>query len=185
MERGKRVFMKVDISLDLDWIEWDGGFEDTIKKEVVDTIVKRITDKIEKQLLERVTEIVNSQCDTICKEMVNTYLDKPVNITDKWGDNIIVGTTIKSIIQKRFDDFWNTKIDAQGRVSTEYNSNDCKNRVQWSIDEIIKEHSKEFNKTLVNDTANKIKANMTESLRNAIGSKLIGELGFDKLLKLT
>lgn len=172
--------MKFNIEVEIDWIDTNGDIDSVIKNEISERVVHVVTEKIEKEMEQKAIATIEGKVDDVCNNLIESFLKRKITITDKWGEEVISDTSIEEILKKKFDEFWSADVDEHGRSNGRYSTN--KPRFEWAIDSQIEKHAKEFAKVLTNDTANKIKANMTESLQKAIGAKLVGELGFDKLL---
>jgi hypothetical protein len=173
--------MKLNIEVEVDWIGEEGSIDDTIKKEITDRVVNTVCEKVEKEMQDKAASAISDKVDAMCNSLIDEFMKKKVTVTDKWGEAIIVDTTIEAILKQKFDEFWNATVDESGRSGRSgYGSQ--KPRFEWAVDRHIEEHAKNFAKTLTNDTANKIKENMTKALQEKIGQKLVQDLGFDKLL---
>jgi len=174
--------MKFNIEIDLDYIREDGSLDDTIRQQIIDNVVSSTKKKVNENLDEIVLKAAQKKADDMCNEMIVDFLDKKFDQTDQWGDEVRTNVSVRDILKKSFDEFWNEGVDENGRTSSGYSYGSKHKRFQWMIDQRIKEHSEQFAKTLTRDTENKIKSNMKKTLADKIGNKLVKEFGFDKLL---
>jgi hypothetical protein len=172
--------MKFNITVDADWIGEDASIDDAIKQEIVNRIVKTVCEKIEKDAGEKAGLLISGMLDKVCNNILDGFLKKKISITDKWGEVVISDTTIEEVLKKRFDEFWNTLVDENGRATVK-GYGDVKPRFQWAVDVQIKKQADSFAKELANETASKIKEAMTKAIQDKIGKKLMKELDLDML----
>lgn len=176
--------MKFNIEIELDYIDEDGNLDEMIKESILSSVtsivMKKVSEQVDAKLDEIIIRAATEKAATIVDQITEDFMTKEFSRIDKYGDTIEVGLTVKDLLKRDFDQFWSKQVDKNG--SNNSYSGHKQSRLEWKLDEIIKEHSDDFSKTLVRDTENKIKAAMKESLSNSIGNKLVSELGFDKLL---
>ena len=176
--------MKFNIEVELDYIDEEGCLDDAIKdsilKSVTQVVMKKVSEQVDAKLDEIIIKAATDKANQIVNEITEDFTTKAFTKIDKYGDEIETDVTVKKILKKKFDDFWTARVDKGGSDSG-YN-NKVMSRVEWKIDELIRDHSAQFAKTLTTDTENKIKATMKKNLQASIGAKLVSELGFDKLL---
>ena len=141
-------------------------------------------DKVSKQVDSQLDAIIVNAAEKKAKQIVNRissdFMNRKFTRTDRYGD-ILEELTVKEMLKRQFDAFWNDIVTKSGNKSN-YGSDDTRRRIEWMIQGLIDKHAQKFSETLTRDTENKIKATMKESLAKAIGAKLVGDLGFDKLL---
>lgn len=174
--------MKFNIEVELDYIDEEGCLDSAIKDSILASVTKIVMDKVSKQVDSQLDKIVVAAATKKAKQITNriasNFMNRKFTKSDRYGDKIET-LTVKDMIKREFDGFWKVKVDKDGRENG-YGTH--KERIKWEIEETIKTHSKMFAATLTRDTENKIKASMKENLASAIGQKLVGELGFDKML---
>lgn len=78
--------MKINITLDIDFINEDDTLEESFKNEIRDTISRRIVDGATKTLINEVKPIMDKHfkesIDKTMENLLNDYLNKPVTISD-------------------------------------------------------------------------------------------------------
>jgi len=174
--------MKMNVEIEIDYIDEDGNLDDSIKTEIIEKLSKQIQEKVKNEVSETITTAAQKTAQEACETMLDDFINKTFNVTNQWGDEIQTNVSIREIIKRKFEEYWKELVDSRGGSKERFGSGPYQERVKWLIDKEIEVHSKEFAKTLTNDTENKIKAKMTKSLRDSLGSKLMTELSFDKLL---
>ncbi len=174
--------MKFNIEVELDYIDEDGNLDIAIKDSILASVTKIVMDKVSKQVDSQLDTIIVKAAEKKAKQITNriasSFMNRKFTKVDRYGDKI-EDLTVKDMIKREFDKFWTMKVDDKGRESG-YGTH--KERIKWEVESLIEAHSKMFAETLTRDTENKIKATMKENLASAIGLKLVGELGFDKML---
>jgi len=175
--------MKFNIEVELDWVEEGGDIDSQVKEAITQRVIQTIEKRVVAKIEEKVSQTAEKKADDMCQNMMDEFINKKITTTDRWGDAIATDTTIKEILKKRFDSYWDELVDKSGRDrNSSYSSEKMQKRFQWLIDQQIEEHAKKFSETLVNDTEDKIKATLKKSLQDRVGAKIVTELGFDKLL---
>ena len=175
--------MKFNIEVELDYIGDDGNLDEAIKDSILNSVTKIVMEKVSKQVDAKVDEIIvnaaEEKAGSIVDKISEDFLTREYTKTDRYGDTIECGLTVKELLKRDFDNFWKEIVDGNGRKDGYGNK---KPRIEWKLDTLIEEHSRKFAQTLTNDTENKIKSTMKENLSRTIGTKLVSKLGFDKLL---
>jgi hypothetical protein len=178
--------MKFNIEIELDYIDEEGCLDTAIKDSILASVTKIVMEKVSKQVDAKLDKIIIQAAEKKAKQIVNrianNFTTRKFNRKDEYGDVIEVDLTVKDILKREFDHFWNAIVDKEGRSS---GYGEKMTRIEWTIEKHIKEHSKKFAETITRDTENKIKTTMKENLANSIGQKLVTELGFDKMLAET
>jgi hypothetical protein len=119
------TILKVEI--DLDWIDEDENISDIVKRELVGSVESKVVhslkEKVEKKVLElvdeQVTQKINEMVSTSVVERVKEIMEKPRNITDRWGEVVTKGATIDSMIKDMVDKGMAEKcLNEDGKYST-------------------------------------------------------------------
>ena len=178
----------MNVEVEIDWLDEDGDINSVVKQEIISKVSNQIKvgvlEKIKHKIEDRVIKTIDKRVVLESDKIVKGFLNRKYSVQDKWGDQIETGVTIKGRIKKNLEKYWNELVNRRGEtLKNNYHSDELyKSRVQRYIDEKIESHSKDFAKTLTQDTENKIKASMKKNLADTIGAKLVTELGLDKLL---
>ncbi len=175
--------MKFNIEVELDYIDEEGSLDDAIKDSILKNVTGIVMDKVGKQVDAKLDEIIIKAAEKKARQIVNqiakNFTTKKFTKSDKWGETIEVNQTVKDILIREFDSFWNATVDKHGSRS---DYGEKMTLIEWTVKKHIEEHSKKFAEQITKDTEQKIKDTMRENLSNTIGAKLVSELGFDKLL---
>ena len=89
--------MKLNITVDIDWIEEDGSIDEEVKHQIIqgvkNSIGKTCLDKVEKQASKAIDEAINKSVASAGElingkaiAFANEWLGKKVEVTDQWGE---------------------------------------------------------------------------------------------------
>ena len=87
---------KINVTIDLDWIGEDNSLDEKIKGEIVSSVVNTLSEKVLDELSEEVEKQISDTIGTRLNEYMDEFFDTPRDITDRWGEVIKEGVTIKS-----------------------------------------------------------------------------------------
>ncbi|PLR93229.1 hypothetical protein [Bacillus sp. T33-2] len=172
--------MKLNVTVDIDWLEEDESIDEAIKRQIISGVVKRISDDVissvkrdaENQVQERVSELVDAT--------YNEFLSGTVTLTDRWGDVTKKDVSIKSLIKNQCDNWLTEKVNDRGEASS-YSANYT--RVEYFVKNQIEKQTKEMSNQIVTKVNQEMKKFITDSLKDSIGEKLLKEIGVEELLK--
>lgn len=169
--------MKMNIEIELDWIEEDATLSETIKDEIICSVKNSIkaeafTDiksKASKELnivMSNAVDKLKANIDDKVSSMVSSWVEKEVTITDKWGENP-KQILILDIIRQKFDNAMTENVDERGNP-TNYGGI---SRMNYVIGNYVEKHVKEEIGSLSTSIDNKIKEAIDKNLKDQIGSK--------------
>ena len=122
--------MKIDIQVDLDWMEEDGNIDEHVKEEIILGVKRAISKKcladveakaskqIDKAIEDSISKVQQSIEEKATK-FADDWLENEVTVTDKWGDAQDC-LTIKDLIKRTFDSLLEQKVDNSGKFSNGY-----------------------------------------------------------------
>lgn len=136
--------------------------------QLLDLAAQKLADgyRDEGELYDRADSIIRKRIDDLFKEKINDLVDaaltskleevmnQTIQPVDIFGDKTGEPTTIKGALVDKAKDFWNTKVDSNGKpIDKEryYSRNSTKTRAEWLLGRIV---SEEF--------ASQVKANATQ-----------------------
>ena len=118
--------MKINMSVEVEWLGEDGNLDETMR----DELVKGVKKAISRDCLKRVEEQASKAIDAAIKEAVKNatmvidervatfvqqWLETEVVVTDKWGEETKRGS-IKDIVKSQFDAVLNGFVNSEGRI---------------------------------------------------------------------
>lgn len=171
--------MKLNIQVDIDWLEEDGNIDETVKEEIIygvkNAISKQCLEKVEKKASTEIDKAIEASINSAQKkiedkavEFAESWLENEVTITDKWGDKADC-LTIKDLIKRTFDNLLEKKVNDRGQFVTGYQDGVrlidylTGSRVQQVVDEHLKGINKEIEQS--------IKAHVESGIRKNVSDK--------------
>ncbi|HIE4214721.1 hypothetical protein [Proteus terrae] len=176
--------MKLNITVDLDWLEEDGNIDEEVKHEIINGVKNAISKdclaKVEKeaskQIDKAIAESITSAQQAINQravQFVEDWLVKEVTITDKWGD-IKEQISVKDMVKRSFDQTLEKTVDSSGRF-TENHYNGLTlikyltgNYVQELVREKIKPLQEEIDLAIVNAVNAGIRKNVSDKFAEMV-----------------
>lgn len=179
---------KFNITVDIDWIDEEYNVDDIIKDEIISSIVPQVKEKILKQAEDDCTKKINSQMaeieNTISQKlnsMMDEFFSTPKDITDKYGDVIEHGVTVKDKLKSACDKFLEQPVDDKGNPSNGWNPKYA-SRVDYLVAKSM-DHDMEWTiKRTVDEVTNNLKKKITEEVKDQLGNKLANILDLNKLI---
>lgn len=176
--------MKLNLEIELDWIDEDSTLDETVKREIVNRVVKLVKEQVEKSALEKTEKLVHNRIEKLVDKNVNqffrNYLKQSVAVTDKWGDTVQTYKSLKELVKEKFDNFLTEKVDKDGRAGG-YNAN--MKRIDYLIDVQIKGFAKTFSDETVTKVRKEVEVQLNDSLKKKIGGEITQLLKIDKMLE--
>ncbi|MDC9591782.1 hypothetical protein PSI23_21505 [Xenorhabdus sp. XENO-10] len=175
--------MKINITVDLDWLEEDGNIDEEVKYQIIEGVKKSISrqclDKVEKeaskQINQAINESINSAKATIEKKAIafaDEWLKKEVTVTDKWGD-VQECLTITDLIKKSFDNTLEKKVDKNGNFTSSYDGIPLikylmSDRMQELVSKRVSVIQKDIDQAITNAVNNGIRENVSNKFAEMV-----------------
>lgn len=180
--------MKINVEIDLDWIDEEKGLDLSIQEQIIDGVTAQVKAKINKDIEDKVNKIIDEQIvATINKkteDLFSDFINRPVTISDNYGSKIKVYDTMEQLIKERFDNFMEQPVDAKGQIYTGSSYGSKYKRVEFIIDNQLKEFADKFTKDAVKTVSEEIKQHVKEGLTNKLGAELMNVLKVNEMLQL-
>lgn len=179
--------MKLNLEIELDWIDEEMQLDDAVKKEVIDSITSRINQKVEEQVTDKINKIVDEtvvgKINTMTEELFNEFLEREVSLTDSYGDIIQTYPTLQDLVKKRFDDFMIQTVDDEGNTYDGSYQNKQR-RIDFIIKKQLEDFADKFTSDAVTKVSAEIKSHVQQGLTQKLGSELMKVLKVEKMLQL-
>jgi len=167
--------MKINIQVEIDWIEEDGNIDTLVKEEIVAGVkeaiskdcLKSVEQKTQIVIDEGINDAISLMHDKV-SDFFEDWVNNEVTITDKYGDSTDRGT-LKEIIKKQFNDCMNENVDKNGITSNGFGSVCTRleyvtgKKTKEIIDNYLSSYTREIDKT--------IKAQIEEGLKSRVSNK--------------
>jgi hypothetical protein len=178
--------MKLEITVDIDWIEEDGSIDEEVKHQIIsgvkNSISRQCLDKVEKeaskQIDKAIQESITKARESIEKkaiEFADDWLENEVVVTDKWGE-AKDALTIKDLIKRTFDGLLEKKVDKDGRFGDRYTSNGMtliKYLTGKRVEHVVAEKLSGFSKDIDNQITKAVNAGIRENVSNKFAEMVV------------
>jgi hypothetical protein len=118
---------------------------DLAAQKLADEIGSQVTisEKVDRIIAQRIDEamktIVNGKIDQIIDAQLEKMLNQTIQPVSIWGDKVGEPTTIASALSERAKEFWNTKVDSNGKVIAKdsYYFREAKTRAEYMLGKYV------------------------------------------------
>ncbi|EKN3986981.1 hypothetical protein ACTD34_004385 [Yersinia enterocolitica] len=176
--------MKLNISVELEWLGEDGDLDAEVKQEIISGVKNAISRdclaKVEKEASEQINQAINESISVAKKaieqkaiKFADDWLEKEVTVTDKWGD-VQDCLTITDLIKRSFDKTLEKKVDSSGNFNNDYNSMPLvKYLIGQRMEELVQAKIKPLQKDIDNAIANAVNAGIRKNVSDKFAEMVI------------
>lgn len=176
--------MKLNISVELEWLGEDGDLDAEVKQEIISGVKNAISRdclaKVEKEASAQINQAINESISVAKKtieqkaiKFADDWLEKEVTVTDKWGD-VQDCLTITDLIKRSFDKTLEKKVDSRGNFSNDYNSMPLvKYLMGQRMEELVQAKIKPLQKDIDNAIANAVNAGIRKNVSDKFAEMII------------
>ncbi|HDL7468054.1 TPA: hypothetical protein PXO03_004093 [Yersinia enterocolitica] len=176
--------MKLNISVELEWLGEDGDLDAEVKQEIISGVKNAISRdclaKVEKEASAQINQAINESISVAKKaieqkaiKFADDWLAKEVTVTDKWGD-VQDCLTITDLIKRSFDKTLEKKVDSSGNFSNDYNSMPLvKYLMGQRMEELVQAKIKPLQKDIDNAIANAVNAGIRKNVSDKFAEMII------------
>lgn len=180
--------MKLNLEIDIDWIDEEKGIDEVVREQIIDGVVAKVQEKINGKIEEKVNNIIDKQIvttiDKKADELFTDFINRPVTLTDNYGSKMKVYDNMEMLIKERFDNFLTQTVDEKGN-SCERNGYGAKfQRLEFIIDKQLKDFAKKFTDDAVKTVSEEIKQHVKDGLTTKLGAELMNVLKVNEMLQL-
>lgn len=176
--------MKLNISVELEWLGEDGDLDAEVKQEIISGVKNAISRdclaKVEKEASAQINQAINESISVAKKaieqkaiKFADDWLEKEVTVTDKWGD-VQDCLTITDLIKRSFDKTMERKVDSSGNFSNDYNAVPLvKYLMGRRMEELVQAKIKPLQKDIDNAIANAVNAGIRKNVSDKFAEMII------------
>lgn len=179
--------MKLNLEVNLDWIDEEMNVDETIKQNIIDTVVEKINVSVDKQVKAEIDKVINeiivNKINERTDSMFNEFMSREVVLNDKYGSKIKVYANVTDVIKERFDEFMTQTVDEQGRTTTSTYGKTYP-RLTFIIDKQLLDFSNKFTTEAVRKVSEEIKQHVHDGLTTKLGNELMKVLKVNEMLAL-
>jgi hypothetical protein len=181
--------MKLNIEVEIDWIDEEERLDEVVKQNIIDGIVAKLSDgyisQITKEAESRLKEVksllsgqVNSKLDEMIENLFNDFMDKGVTITDQWGEPKGKPAKVIDILKSKLDMALGEKVSESGSPST-YGK---LTRLEYMIDSRIKKAVEVMTKSVVGEVDKKIAELLNDEIKKRLSGSLLEKINVDAIV---
>ena len=113
---------------------------------------------------------------------MDSFFDEPRDITDRYGDVIKKGVTVRDTLKKACDEFINQPLDQNGKPTTSDWNVKYKTRIDYIVAKSINYDMERAINNAVSAVTDNLKKKITDEVKKQMGDKLANILELDKMI---
>lgn len=179
---------KFNISVELDWMDEEYNLDEEIKETIVNNVVNKVQDKLIAQVDTECNNRINEQLANIEKSVsdklnsiMDAFFDEPRDVTDKYGDIIKKGVTVRDTLKESCNNFMVQPLDKNGNPTKSSYDVKYKTRVDYIVSQSIDRNMEREIKKAVEDVTKNLKSKISDEVKQQMGDKLANILELDKM----
>ena len=180
---------KFNITVELDWIDEEYNLDEEIREAIVDKVVNKVQDKLIQQVDTECSNRINDQMANIEKavsdklnSIMDSFFDEPRDVTDRYGDVIKKGVTVRDTLKKACDEFINQSLDQNGKPTTSDWNVKYKTRIDYIVAKSINYDMERAINNAVSSVTDNLKKKISDEVKKQMGDKLANILELDKMI---
>ncbi|EKN6050853.1 hypothetical protein DVQ90_22360 [Yersinia enterocolitica] len=177
--------MKLNISVELEWLGEDGELDAEVKQEIISGVKNAISRdclaKVEKEASAQINQAINESISVAKKaieqkaiKFADEWLEKEVTVTDKWGD-VQDCLTITDLIKRTFDGLMEKKVNNEGSFDVGYGNGT--RLITWLTDkrvqDVVQEKLKGINKDIDRQITEAVNAGIRKNVSDKFAEMVI------------
>lgn len=181
---------KFNITVELDWIDEEYNLDEEIKETIINGVVEKVRERLVAQVDNECNNRINNQLASIeravsekLNSIMDAFFDEPRDVTDKYGDVIKKGVTVRETLKKACDDFLTQPLDQNGKPTKNGWDEKYKTRVDYIVAKSINYDMESAIKRAIEEVTKNLKQRITDEVKNQLGNKLGEVLEIDKIIK--
>lgn len=179
--------MKLNLEIELDWIDEEMNLDDTVKENVINSVVNKIQkgveEKVEKSINATIDKTIVDKINEKTDQMFNDFINREISVSDSYGSTIKTYEKLSDLIKERFDNFMEQTVDEKGNATNSSYSTKHK-RIYFIVDKQLKDFAEKFTSDAVKTVSAEIKDHVKDGLTNKLGSELMKVLKVNDMLKI-
>lgn len=180
---------KFNIVVELDWMDEEYNLDEEIRETIINSVVNKVQDRLVQQVDAECNNRINSQLaniETAVSDKLNgimdAFFDEPRDVTDKWGDVVKKGVTVRGTLKKACDEFMNQPLDEYGKPAKSSYNTKYNTRVDYIVAKSIDHNMEWAIKNAVEDVTKNLKNKIKDEVKKQMSDKLANILEIDKML---
>lgn len=179
---------KFNVTVEIDYIDEEGNLDEAICKQIVDAVVSKVSGSVSESIVEKANQLCEEKLKTMegavadrLNEMMEEFFNTPKDVTDRWGDIVKKGVTIKSLLKEACDNFMSQPLDKNGKPTSSSYA-EYKTRVDYIVAKSVDSNMELAIKRATSEVTDGLKKKISDEIKKQMGDKLAGIVGLDDLL---
>lgn len=164
--------MKLNLELDIDWIDEDQSIDDEVKQAIINGVTKSINRDVRHTVKKAALRRMYENVDTWINEKLEEFCDRRIQITDKWGDPQEHHESVTEMFKVKFDSFFNASVDKDGKELKSCSYGQRTTRIDHMLnkkaDEYLAKIFKEMDRSISSVVNRKLKEKTEEEIRERV-----------------
>jgi len=176
-----------NVTVNLDWLDEEENLDGRLRDEILSGIVAKVGTNITNSLESEARKLLDAKMASLENEigeklnaMMQEFFDTPKDITDRWGDVVKRGVTVREQLKESCAQYLDQKVDSSGKPASGYGS--CKTRLEYILDKAVNHDMEYAIKRATTEVTDNIKKKITEEVKRQIGEKLADVIGLDSMM---
>ena len=170
--------MKLQIEVNLDWLDENGSLDEQVKQEIADRIAERISATAVKDVRECAIDQVHDKLDVLITELFQGFMNETVTVTDEWGKPRYASTKIAELMRKKLDRALGEKINDRGELSSYGNYT----RLEWLFDTKVRETVAKTGEAIAAQAKKLAEKTLVEAMSAKLSGALLAQVDIGKIL---
>lgn len=172
--------MIFDVKVEVDWIEEGGNIDEELKQAVVSQIITQAKSSAVEQIKALVYNQAKNQINTWILEELHKFADRPIRLTDKWGDTVEHHQCLSDMFKEQFDQFFDASVDKNGKPIDGCGYGGKLSRIDYLMDTMTAKQLA----TATEKIDREIKRTLDKNMENIIKEKIVKHTS-EQVAKLT
>lgn len=169
--------MKFKIELEIDWIDEESNLDETVKQEIIAKISNSIKSGMKEEIKKTCLERISGQVDIWIVDQLNSFCDRRIAVTDKWGDAVEHHESVTEMFKSKFDEMFNASVDKNGKelAACTYGATRT-TRIDYMLNQKAEEYLKQIISKMDRDITNSINKQQAANMAAEIQKRVIDKL---------
>ena len=161
--------------MEIDKARIEDAIIDQVASEFVseNNLSTRIRDEVNKRIDRLFKDKADAQIGDAINEAIRNGFDREYCRVSAWGEKEGASTTIRKELEKAIGDYWNTKVDRNGKPDTSYGDGKL-SRAEWVMAQMVAADFKDTMKQHVVNLAAGLKDGLRQELHKTVNQLLTG-----------
>ena len=165
--------MKLNIELNIDYLDEEYNLDDAIKQDIIDTVAQTFKQSINISVERKIKKRISNLMDDWIMKQLHLFCDKKIRITDKWGDTQEHHDSVTDMFKTKFDEFFNASVDDKGKTLQSCSYGSRTTRIDKMLNDKADEYMKDLMKNLDRDISRAITSAMENKIKTEVKERVI------------